>query len=78
MMFVRTFIFFLGVLATVFLGWAALVGVPDAMISEVKPPPGLQRYTDEQLFGRSIYIREVWIRSGSFLGSPLGPRRFCL
>jgi len=58
MMFVRTFIFFLGVLATVFLGWAALVGVPDAMISEVKPPPGLQRYTDEQLFGRSIYIRE--------------------
>ena len=49
MMFVRTFIFFLGVLATVFLGWAALVGVPDAMISEVKPPPRLQRYTDEQL-----------------------------
>lgn len=58
MMFVRTFVFFLGVLATVFLGWAALVGVPDAMISEVQPPPGLQRYTDEQLFGRSIYIRE--------------------
>ncbi len=58
MMFVRTFIFFLGVLATVFLGWAALVGVPDAMISEVKPPEGLHRYTDEQLYGRSIYIRE--------------------
>lgn len=58
MMFVRTFVFFLGVLATVFLGWAALVGVPDAMISEVKPPPGLERYTEEQLFGRSIYIRE--------------------
>lgn len=58
MMFVRTFVFFLGVLATVFLGWAALVAVPDAMISEVKPPPGLQRYTEEQLFGRSIYIRE--------------------
>jgi cytochrome c oxidase cbb3-type subunit 2 len=58
MMFVRTFVFFLGVLATVFLGWAALVGVPDAMISEVQPPPGLQRYTEEQLFGRSVYIRE--------------------
>ena len=58
MMFVRTFIFFLGVLATVFLGWAALVGVPDAMISEIQPPPGLQRYTDEQLYGRLIYIRE--------------------
>jgi len=58
MMFVRTFVFFLGVLATVFLGWAALVGVPDAMISEIKPPPGLQRYTEQQLYGRSIYIRE--------------------
>lgn len=58
MMFVRSFAFFLGVLATVFLGWAALVGVPDAMISEVQPPPGLERYTEQQLFGRSIYIRE--------------------
>lgn len=57
-MFVRTFIFFLGVLATVFFGWAALVGIPDAMISEVKAPEGLHRYTEDQLYGRSIYIRE--------------------
>lgn len=58
MMFIRSFVFFLGVLATLALGWAALVGLPDAMISEIKPPEGLQRYTAEQLYGRSIYIRE--------------------
>ncbi|MEX0602188.1 MAG: cbb3-type cytochrome c oxidase subunit II [Bacteroidota bacterium] len=54
----RTFFFFFGVLATVLLGWVALVGVPDAMISEIQPPEGLRRYTAEELFGRSIYIRE--------------------
>ena len=58
MMFIRSFIFFFGVLATVLLGWAALVGVPDFMISEIQPPEGLQRYTDEELYGRSVYIRE--------------------
>ncbi len=58
MMFVRTFIFFLGVLATVFFGWIALVGVPDAMISEIPPPEELRRYTNIELYGRSIYIRE--------------------
>ena len=58
MMFIRSFVFFLGILATLLLGWAALVGVPDAMISEIQPPEGLQRYTAEELFGRSIYIRE--------------------
>jgi len=58
MMFIRTFVFFLGVLATLLLGWAALVGLPDVLISDIKPPDGLQRYTAEQLYGRSIYIRE--------------------
>lgn len=58
MMFVRSFLFFFGILATLLLGWAALVGVPDYMISEVQPPEGLQRYTEEQLYGRSIYVRE--------------------
>ena len=57
-MFFRSFLFFIGVFATLLLGWAALVGVPDLMISDVKPPEGLQRYTAEQLYGRSIYIRE--------------------
>ena len=58
MMFIRSFLFFFGVLATVLLGWAALVGVPDFMVSEIQPPDGLQRYTEEQLYGRSVYIRE--------------------
>ena len=58
MMFIRSFLFFFGVLATVLLGWAALVGVPDFMVSEIQPPEGLQRYTEEQRYGRSVYIRE--------------------
>lgn len=58
MMFIRSFLFFLGVLATFLLGWAGIVGIPDAMVSKVEPPAGLKRYTAEQLYGRSIYIRE--------------------
>ncbi len=58
MIFIRSFTFFFGVLATLLLGWVALVGVPDIMISEVEPPEDLERYTAEQLYGRSIYIRE--------------------
>jgi cytochrome c oxidase cbb3-type subunit 2 len=58
MMFIRTLLFFFGVLATLVLGWAALVGIPDFMISDVKPAEGLERYTEEELYGRSIYIRE--------------------
>lgn len=58
MMFIRSFVFFFGVLATLLLGWAALVGIPDIMISEVKPPEGLERYAANELFGRQIYIRE--------------------
>ena len=41
MMFFRSFIFFLGVLATLLLGWAGLVGIPNMMISEVQPPKGI-------------------------------------
>jgi cytochrome c oxidase cbb3-type subunit II len=58
MMFIRSFIFFLGVLATMFLGWAGIVGMPDIMISKIEPPQELHRYTADQLYGRSIYIRE--------------------
>ena len=58
MMFIRSFVFFLGVLATFALGWVGIVGVPDIMVSRVPPPPELKRYTAEQLFGRRIYVRE--------------------
>jgi len=58
MMFIRSFVFFVGVLATFALGWIGIVGLPDIMLAKVSPPPELQRYTDVQLYGRSIYIRE--------------------
>lgn len=58
MMFIRSFTFFLGVLATLFLGWAALIGVPDLQLATVQPAPDLQPYTAEELYGRAIYIRE--------------------
>jgi cytochrome c oxidase cbb3-type subunit 2 len=58
MMFIRLWLFFLGVLATLFLGWAALVGVPGIQIGTVPPQPGLRNYTFEQAHGREIYIRE--------------------
>lgn len=58
MMFIRSLVFFLGVLATFLLGWVGIVGIPDLMVMQVKPPAGLKRYTAEQLYGRSIYIRE--------------------
>jgi cytochrome c oxidase cbb3-type subunit 2 len=58
MMFIRSFVFFLGVLATFALGWVGIVGLPDIMIGRLQPPPELRRYTAEQLFGRGIYVRE--------------------
>ena len=58
MMFIRSFVFFLGVLAAFALGWIGIVGVPDLMLTHVKPPADLMRYTAEQLYGRRIYIRE--------------------
>jgi cytochrome c oxidase cbb3-type subunit II len=72
MMFIRSFLFFLGVLAAFLLGWAGIVGIPDAMITKVEPPSGLQRYTAQQLFGRSIYIREGCVYCHSQQPRPRG------
>ncbi len=58
MMFIRSFVFFLGVLAALALGWAGIVGVPGIMLSTVEPTPDLKRYTALQFYGRSIYMRE--------------------
>lgn len=58
MIFMRLWVFFAGVLATVFLGWAALVGVPGVQIAAVPPQPDLRAYTFEQAHGREIFIRE--------------------
>jgi cytochrome c oxidase cbb3-type subunit II len=58
MMFIRSFVFFLGVLAAFALGWIGIVGVPDMMLARIEAPRELKRYTAEQLYGRSIYVRE--------------------
>lgn len=58
MMFIRLWVFFAGVLAAIFLGWAALVGVPGIQLQSIKAQPELRPYTFEQAHGRQIYIRE--------------------
>ena len=58
MIFIRLWMFFAGVLATIFLGWAALVGVPGLQLRSVPAQPDLRPYTFEQMHGRAIYIRE--------------------
>ncbi|MCI0527083.1 MAG: cbb3-type cytochrome c oxidase subunit II, partial [Nitrospira sp.] len=72
MMFIRAFTFFLGVLATFFLGWAGLTLIPGIQIREVKPPQELKPYTDEQLRGRAVYIREGCIYCHSQQTRPKG------
>jgi cytochrome c oxidase cbb3-type subunit II len=72
MMFIRSFLFFLGVLATFLLGWAGIVGIPDLMVSRLDPPAGLKRSTAEELFGRSIYIREGCVYCHSQQPRPRG------
>lgn len=58
MIFIRLWMFFAGVLVTVFLGWAALVGVPGVQLASVPAQAGLRPYTYQQAHGREIYIRE--------------------
>jgi cytochrome c oxidase cbb3-type subunit 2 len=72
MMYIRASIFFLGVLATLFLGWAALTFIPGIQISEIKPSPELKPYTDKQLRGRKIYIRNGCLYCHSQQTRPIG------
>lgn len=58
MMFIRLWVFFAGVLTTLFLGWAALIGVPGVQIAAVPAQPDLRPYTFEQAHGRQVYVRE--------------------
>jgi cytochrome c oxidase cbb3-type subunit II len=72
MMFIRLTTFFLGVLATLFLAWVGLILVPGIQIREIKSPQGLKPYTEEQLRGRAIYIREGCIYCHSQQTRPAG------
>ena len=72
MMYIRASIFFLGVLATLFLGWAGLTLIPGLQIREIEPASALKPYTDQQLRGRAIYIREGCIYCHSQQTRPEG------
>lgn len=45
-----------GAMVTLALATATLVTVPYMQLSDVKAPPGLKPYTDQQLRGREVYI----------------------
>jgi len=72
MIFIRLWVFFIGVLATIFLGWAALVGVPGVQIASVPAQAGLRPYTFPQAHGREIYIREGCVYCHSQQTRPRG------
>lgn len=72
MMYIKMPLFVMGVLATLLIAWVGLTLVPGVQISEVKAPAGLKPYTDQQLRGREIYIREGCIYCHSQQTRPVG------
>ena len=72
MMYIKAFIFFLGVLATLFIAWFGLTIIPGIQISELKPPKQLKPYGPRELRGRNIYIREGCIYCHSQQVRPRG------
>jgi cytochrome c oxidase cbb3-type subunit II len=72
MMYIKMPLFVMGVLATLLIAWVGLTLVPGVQISEVKAPAGLKPYTDRQLRGRDIYIREGCIYCHSQQTRPVG------
>jgi cytochrome c oxidase cbb3-type subunit 2 len=58
MSFARLFLFFLGALTALLLGWVGIVGLPESMLAGVAAPPGLKPYTNAQNAGRAVYVRE--------------------
>lgn len=72
MLYIRVPIFFLGVLATLIIAWVGLTLIPGVQISEVKPPAGLKPYTDQQLRGRKVYMREGCLYCHSQQTRPVG------
>ncbi|MCL4244346.1 MAG: cbb3-type cytochrome c oxidase subunit II [Candidatus Dadabacteria bacterium] len=71
-MYIKMPLFVMGVLATLLIAWVGLTLVPGVQISEVKAPAGLKPYTDQQLRGREIYIREGCIYCHSQQTRPVG------
>jgi len=72
MMYIKVPLFVIGVLATLLIAWVGLTLIPGVQISEVRPPESLKSYTEQQLHGRSIYIREGCIYCHSQQTRPIG------
>jgi cytochrome c oxidase cbb3-type subunit 2 len=48
----------IGVLIAIMFATMLRVVLPYAQLADIRPPKGLKPYTDEQLRGRAVYIRE--------------------
>lgn len=72
MMYIKAPVFFLGVLATLFIAWVGLTIIPGVQISEIKPSADLKPYTEQQLRGRKLYISEGCIYCHSQQTRPIG------
>jgi cytochrome c oxidase cbb3-type subunit 2 len=72
MMYIKMPLFVMGVLATLIIAWVGLTLIPGVQISEIAPPKGLKSYTEQQLRGRSIYIREGCLYCHSQQTRPVG------
>jgi cytochrome c oxidase cbb3-type subunit 2 len=53
----RAVILFLGAMATLVFALMVLIILPNAMLSKLEAPPELKPYTQEELLGRQVYIR---------------------
>lgn len=72
MMYIKLPLFVMGVLATLLLAWIGLTLVPGLQISDIAPSSELKPYTDQQLRGREVYIREGCIYCHSQQTRPIG------
>lgn len=72
MMYIKLPLFIMGVLATLLIAWVGLTLVPGLQISDIAPSSELKPYTDQQLRGREVYIREGCIYCHSQQTRPVG------
>lgn len=72
MMYIKLPLFVMGLLATLLIAWIGLTLIPGAQISEIAPSSELKPYTDQQLRGREVYIREGCIYCHSQQTRPVG------
>ena len=72
MMYIKLPLFVMGVLATLLIAWIGLTLVPGLQISDIAPSSELRPYTDQQLRGREVYIREGCIYCHSQQTRPVG------